>query len=115
MQKNKKYQWYKVAAGRWEVMQRGGPLVLEVNVAGRDICIFFSGENLFATTAKCPHAGGRLSGGFIDSNNNIVCPLHGYRFKLKNGVNCSGEGYHLKTFEIKENEEGIFVGIEILS
>jgi 3-phenylpropionate/trans-cinnamate dioxygenase ferredoxin subunit len=112
MQNIKKYNWYKVAESVAEVTQRGERSSLEISVAGREICMLHYQEKLFACTAKCPHAGGRLSQGFMDGNGNIVCPVHRYRFNVKNGVNSSGEGYHLKTYPVKEEEDGIFIGIE---
>ena len=47
----------------------------------------------------------------MDALGNIVCPLHRYKFSIKNGRNTSGEGYFLKTFAIEVREDGIFVGI----
>lgn len=92
-----------------EITQRGERSIWEVSVAGIQVCLVVSNGTLFCCTAKCPHAGGRLSQGFTDARQNIVCPLHQYRFSLKNGVNTSGEGYHLKTYPVMENEEGVFI------
>ena len=50
--------------------------------------------------------------GFINKNENIVCPLHRYSFSLKTGRDTMGEGYYLKIYPVQKNEEGIFVGIE---
>lgn len=107
-----KYHLLKIAESTAEVTQRGERNMMEVKVAGRDICVIHHKESLYACTAKCPHAGGQLSKGFVDANGNIVCPLHRYRFSLKNGVNSSGEGYHLKTFRIEENDDGVFIRVE---
>lgn len=72
--------------------------------------IKFEGK-FYACAPYCPHAGGVLSGGRIDAKGNIVCPLHGYRFSIKNGRNSSGEGFHLKTYEIEETDGGFFIKI----
>jgi 3-phenylpropionate/trans-cinnamate dioxygenase ferredoxin subunit len=42
-----------------------------------------------------------------------VCPLHRYRFSLANGRNTSGEGYFLKTYPVKEDDDGVWVGLEV--
>ena len=47
----------------------------------------------------------------MDGAGNIVCPVHHYRFNIKNGRNTSGEGYFLKTFRVQVREEGIFIEI----
>lgn len=81
----------------------------EVEMEGKSICIVRVKDDLFACAEKCPHAGGIMSNGFIDPLGNIVCPLHRYKFDLKNGRNVSGEGYYLKTYKVISNEEGVFV------
>ncbi len=67
-------------------------------------------DNLYACTATCPHAGGILGEGYVDVLGNIVCPIHRYKFSLRNGQNTSGEGYYLKTYPVEMRLEGIFVG-----
>jgi nitrite reductase/ring-hydroxylating ferredoxin subunit len=103
-------RWIKVAESTAEITQRGERSMMEVKAAGKEICIIHHQQKLFACTATCPHAGGRLIQGAVDVNGNIVCPLHRYRFQLKNGINCSGEGYHLKTYPVKETDDGVFIG-----
>jgi len=53
-----------------------------------------------------------MATGEIDIQDNIVCPLHRYKFSLMNGRNVSGEGYYLKTYPVEVREDGVFVGIE---
>jgi hypothetical protein len=53
-----------------------------------------------------------LADGFIDSLGNIVCPLHRYKYDMKNGHNVTGEGYYLKHWPVEMKENGVFVGME---
>ena len=107
----KKYTWHKVAESEKEIHFTGnGIAVMEIN--GKAIAITKFEENWFAFTSKCPHAGGLLSDGYIDAIGNVVCPLHRYKFNIKNGRNSSGEGYVLKTYPLQLNEDGIFIGLE---
>lgn len=106
----KKYKWHKIADSVSELDFPPNNL-LQVEVAGKNICIA-RGEQLFACTAKCPHAGGIIADGSIDHSNIITCPLHRYKFSLQNGRNVSGEGYYLKTFPVQTTPDGVFVGIE---
>ena len=76
----------------------------------KKICVGRWKNELFAFAAKCPHAGGSFSDGFIDVLGNVVCPLHRYKFCLKNGRNVSGEGYILKRWPVLVTDEGVFVG-----
>ena len=112
MDNKKKYKWHKIASEESE-LNFGSNNLLHINVAGRTICIAKGNDNfLYACVNKCPHAGGIISGGFIDVLNNIVCPLHRYKYNLQNGRNVSGEGYYLKTYPLTLLDDGIYVGIE---
>ncbi|MBC7687610.1 MAG: Rieske 2Fe-2S domain-containing protein [Aquabacterium sp.] len=109
--KEKKYKWHKVAASVGDIGFANNSMA-EVVVAGKTLCVAFQHNELFACTAKCPHAGGRLAEGFIDGAGNVVCPLHRYKFNLKNGRNISGEGYFLKSYPVEVRNDGVFLAIE---
>ncbi len=103
--------WKKIAESRDELFQ-GENNLAEVAIEGKLVCIGIHEENLKACAAKCPHAGGKMSDGYIDALGNIVCPLHRYKFSLENGRNISGEGYFLKTYLVEERNDGVFIGFE---
>jgi 3-phenylpropionate/trans-cinnamate dioxygenase ferredoxin subunit len=107
----KKYTWHKFTETIESLKVPGSGLV-EIEVAGKTVCISLHKDQLHACAAKCPHAGGRLAEGYTDALGNIVCPIHRYRFSLQNGRNTSGEGYFLKTFPIEKREDGFYIGIE---
>ncbi len=111
MGNNKKYKWHKIADEENE-LNFGPNSLLQRDIAGRTVCIAKVRNTLYACAHKCPHAGGIIAEGFIDVLNNVVCPLHRYRYSLQNGRNVSGEGYYLKTYPIRQTEKGIFIGIE---
>jgi nitrite reductase/ring-hydroxylating ferredoxin subunit len=113
MSVEKQYKWHKVAESTAEITQRGSRTTALVKAAGKEICIAFHKDSLKACVAKCPHAGAYMHEGWVDALGNIVCPLHRYKFSLTNGRNVSGEGYHLKTYPVKETDDGVFVGIEV--
>lgn len=79
---------------------------------GRKICIGRFGDRFFAFAYKCPHAGGILAEGYIDALGNIVCPVHRYKYDLKNGRNTSGEGYYLKNWPVEIRDTGVFVAVQ---
>ena len=83
--------------------------ILKIPVGKNEICLIRNYAELFACTARCPHAGGDLSAGYTDARGNIVCPVHNYKFSLQNGRHSSGEDYKLKIYSIENSEEGIFV------
>jgi nitrite reductase/ring-hydroxylating ferredoxin subunit len=103
--------WHKIADHINELDFAGNNIaVTESN--GKKICIARYKEDLFAFVYKCPHAGGILADGYIDALGNIVCPLHRYKYDLRNGRNTSGEGYYLKTWPIELREDGVYVEMQ---
>ena len=108
---NKKFNWYKIAETLSDINLSNERLA-EFKVNGKTVCVAIFMDTLFGFTAKCPHAGGNLSDGYLDSTGNIVCPLHGYKFNVQSGKNTSGEGYYLKTYPIESRLDGIFIGFE---
>lgn len=107
--KEKKYKWHKIANTESELFFSPNNL-LQIEVAGKKICLA-RGKEIYACSAKCPHAGGIIADGFIEQDI-VICPLHRYKFDLKNGRNISGEGYFLKTYPVKVLPNGVFIGIE---
>ncbi len=107
---NKGLVWYKLAESLQDFIFNDQGLA-EYEVAGKKVCIAVKDGQPFACAHKCPHAGAPMAKGYVDALGNIVCPLHRYKFSLKNGRNVSGEGYYLKTFPVEIREDGIFIGI----
>ena len=107
----KKYIWHKIADHLDEISFSSNNMS-EVEAGGKNLCLGRFNNQVFAFARKCPHAGGWLSEGYIDALGNVVCPLHRYKFDLKNGRNISGEGYYLKNWPVEIRDDGVYVGIE---
>lgn len=103
--------WVRIAVHLNEIVFNQNNLA-EVDADGKTICLGRKDNEIFAFAHKCPHASGYLSGGFIDALGNVVCPLHRYKFCMKNGRNVSGEGYFLKHWPVEIREDGVWVGLE---
>jgi 3-phenylpropionate/trans-cinnamate dioxygenase ferredoxin subunit len=106
--------WVKIAESIAEI-PFGPNNLAEVLAGDKRVCIGKYKEEYFAFAPKCPHASGLFVGGFIDALGNVVCPLHRYKFCMKNGRNVSGEGYYLKHWPVALRENGVFVGLETKS
>ena len=109
-----KTNWVKIAEGIGEI-PFGTNNLAEMATDERKICIGRYKDELFAFPAKCPHASGLFVNGFIDALGNVVCPLHRYKFCMKNGRNVSGEGYYLKHWPVEVRADGVYVGLELKS
>jgi nitrite reductase/ring-hydroxylating ferredoxin subunit len=78
---------------------------------GKKICIGKFRDQLFAFADKCPHTGAFLNEGEIDKYGSLVCPMHQYRFDMRNGRNVSGEGYYLRHWPLDIRPDGIYIGV----
>jgi len=85
--------------------------VVETACGGRTICLTRIGDAVHAFQPYCPHAGVPLCTGWVDSAGQVVCPAHGYKFSVRNGL-CRGDtGYRLKTFAVRVEDDRIFVAL----
>lgn len=106
-----KFRWVKIADSL-EALAFAPNHIAEVEADGKRLCIGRHNQEFFAFAYKCPHAGGYFANGYIDALGNVVCPLHRYKFCMKNGRNVSGEGFYLKHWPVELRPEGVFVGLE---
>ncbi len=107
----KKNKWRKVAGHESEiVLNRNGIGIVEID--GKKICVAKLKDEWRAFAYNCPHAGGIMAEGYIDLSGNIVCPIHSYKFNLKNGRSKTPEGFFLKTYAAEWREDGFFIGFE---
>ncbi|HXR83890.1 MAG TPA: Rieske 2Fe-2S domain-containing protein [Hanamia sp.] len=102
--------WTKIANSIDEI-HFGENNIASINIDKKPVCVIKTADGLRACSSNCPHAGADLSEGFLDKRENIICPVHNYRFNLNNGRDTNNEGYFLKIFVVKETEEGIFIEI----
>lgn len=82
-----------------------------VVVNGRKICLALVGDRLLAVQDRCSHNGESLSKGTINYLGEVICPWHGYRFNLKTGRESDERARDLETFPIREDGEGVFLGL----
>lgn len=74
-----------------------------------EIAVFRVGENFFAVDNICPHNHTtQMYDGHIDEMY-VACPVHGYQFHLETGEQPSKHGCRLRTFELKIENDLIYV------
>ena len=61
----------------------GGRKLVKLN--GIEVALFNIGGTVYAIKNRCPHRSGPLIRGFIDPTGGIKCPMHGWRFDLRDG------------------------------
>jgi len=108
-----KTTWHKVY-NSLEVAKRRVPLdsASAIVVNNKVICLVHRAEGFYAIDDKCPHQGTSLAGGELTSRGEIVCPWHKYSFDLKSGRDTCGIGEYVNTYEVRAEENGLFIGLE---
>ena len=104
--------WHKVAESPDELIISANGIAV-VEIGDKKICLSFYNGQWYGFAYKCPHASGIMANGYIDALGHVTCPLHRYRFDIKNGRNTSGEGYYLKTYPTELRVDGLYVGVKL--
>ena len=106
-----KITWYKIAETESLIAWQANNMCI-VEAGDKKLTLARFNGGLYAFAQKCPHASGIMADGYINAAGQVSCPVHRYRFDMKNGRNTSGEGYHLKTYQVEIREDGIYIGFE---
>jgi nitrite reductase/ring-hydroxylating ferredoxin subunit len=86
--------------------------IMTFDLRGEKICVTRTQRGTYAVQDRCPHNGASLSQGMCSVNNEIVCPLHRYSFDLESGKATSGGAYALKTYPIRVQADGVYLGFK---
>jgi nitrite reductase (NADH) small subunit len=105
---------WKEACNIEDVPENGGACVL-INDEQIAIYNFKKRGEWYATQNLCPHKQQMaLSRGMIGSMGDIpkvACPFHKKTFSLQTGACLSGDSYEIKTYQVKIENEKVFIGI----
>ncbi len=108
----KKIKWHKAANSEAEIKLNSNGIGV-VEIEGKKICVAKAKNEWHAFAYSCPHAGGIMAEGYLDeAGGNVSCPIHGYKFNLKNGRCKIPDGFTMKTYRVDSKEEGFLIGIE---
>lgn len=65
---------------------------------------------VFAVDSACPHRAGPLADGLVGGGV-VVCPLHGYRFRLTDGAGIDNE-FRVRTHPVEISDGWVFVRLQ---
>lgn len=99
-------KWYKIL----EVIDSDKPFIKKVKAGSKSICLVGFEGKLYATSAKCPHAGADMSEGLC-VRKMIVCPYHRYTYNLETGKGGEGQNDFIETYPVEVRVDGVFVGV----
>jgi nitrite reductase/ring-hydroxylating ferredoxin subunit len=73
--------WYEACL--LDELPPGGRKLVRLNNV--EIALFNIKGAIYAIKNRCPHRSGPLIRGFVDPTGGIKCPMHGWRFDLRDG------------------------------
>lgn len=75
-----------------------------LNIAGKSFCLSYHQGQWVAFSAKCPHAGASLAGGWCEQGQ-VVCPFHRHSFDLKTGRGSIGQHNYITIYTLRFEED----------
>ncbi|MDA1191833.1 MAG: Rieske (2Fe-2S) protein [Candidatus Poribacteria bacterium] len=73
------------------------------------IAVIKKNDELHAINDTCPHMGGSLGTGWMTDEGTIVCPWHGWEFRLKDGEGVWPSGIKVETYPVQVDDDVIYV------
>lgn len=72
-----------------------------------EIALFNLNGTVYAIKNRCPHRSGPLIRGFLDDTGGIKCPMHGWRFDLRDG--SSPRPAQATVYQVKTENDLLYV------
>jgi naphthalene 1,2-dioxygenase system ferredoxin subunit len=85
--------------------------VVGMMIAGRDLALYNTGGEIFATDNLCTHGHARLCEGFLDGHE-IECPLHQGKFDVRTGQpTCAPVTEAIRSYPVKIEGGRVFLAV----
>ena len=82
-----------------------------VFIEDEEIALFNVDGEFFAISNSCPHRGGPLGDGTLEGDI-ITCPLHGWRFNVKSGMNEVMPNVKVQCYQVKIEGNDILISLD---
>jgi nitrite reductase/ring-hydroxylating ferredoxin subunit len=99
-------KWYKIPG----VPVTGQPFIKRVKAGRKTICLVGYENEIFALSARCPHAGGDLTQGWCKEGK-LICPVHRYSFSLRTGKGSEGQNDYINSYPVEIKDDSVYIGI----
>jgi thiamine pyrophosphate-dependent acetolactate synthase large subunit-like protein/nitrite reductase/ring-hydroxylating ferredoxin subunit len=96
-------EWHRIDPGELEIDR-----VTTVVAAGRAICLTRTTAGYGALDNRCPHQGGPLGDGHLESGF-VLCPWHGYEYHPCTGSPPPGFPDAATPYRVEERDDGLYV------
>src|SRR3989344_751385 len=97
----------KIEIGKKEDFQEDSGTLVEKE--GKQIAVFNKNGKLFAIDHVCLHRQGPLAEGYVDDDNILTCPWHGWQYNIETGECLTSQGMKLNIYKVIEENEKVFL------
>ena len=80
-------------------------------VKNKPYLLIHSRQGFSVSDELCPHQRASLAKGKLNNFNELICPLHEYRFNLKTGMEASNKCGFLTLYQIAVKSDGLYIEI----
>lgn len=84
-----------------------------IDIEGKRICLVRLHDGYFAMDDKCPHAGAPLGSGKCDEHEQVVCPIHRYKYNPRTGRGAGTQGDYVETYPTELRKDGVYIGLKV--
>lgn len=77
------------------------------------IAVFRVGDRVYATSNICPHKHANLIASGVVVDGTVRCPLHGWTFRISDGVAVEGTMTPLPTYDCFDDGQWVWVSVPI--
>jgi 3-phenylpropionate/trans-cinnamate dioxygenase ferredoxin subunit len=102
-------QWYQVP----DFKVTGQPFVKRVKAGGKTFCLVGYEHEIYALSARCPHAGGDLTQGWCKEGK-LICPIHRYSYDLETGKGSPGQNDYIDSYPVEIRDGSVYIGVNSL-
>ena len=82
----------------------------KIEIEDKEIALFNVDGNFLAIDDTCPHRGGPLSEGFVETGV-LTCPWHGWQFQLETGECITNPSVCQTKYPVKVEGEDILISV----
>jgi len=85
--------------------------IRKLMIKNKGYLLIHSHKGFSVSDELCPHQRASLAKGMVNNFNEIICPLHEYRFNLITGSESSNKCGHLTLYQIAVKSDGLYIEI----
>ncbi len=81
----------------------------KLKIGNITLCLANTAKGWYAIQDACPHQGASLSGGKLNQQQQVICPLHQYSYNLQTGQEGGKRTAGAQIYTVQEEEGQLYI------